>query len=80
MKTLEERNQEIIDSLCSGHVTVLIDHTYNKVNIFADEVGLDHDRDLGEDWEDWYEEDLYNYTEVDAEELDNLKETYYFIK
>ena len=51
--------------------TVLIDFTYATIEVF-EESGLDQDRDLGEDSEEWMMEDLFSYSEMTGEDIYNL--------
>ena len=51
--------------------TVLIDFTYCTVEVFNDS-GLDQERDLGPDFDDWMSEDLFSYQEMNGDSIFNL--------
>lgn len=71
---------------CSWH-TVLIDFIYSRIYVYVDAIGLDPDRDLGEDWEtchggnfeDSCSNDLYNYCEMLGSEILDLKDDFYIL-
>ena len=77
MNELEQRNKEILDKFADGWITILIDHTYNRINLY-DTIGLDYTNDLGDDYEDWFNDDLFTYTEIDKDELIELSNTFIF--
>ena len=74
---LQERNLNILDKFASGYITVLIDHTYNRINLY-DSIGLQPEKDLGDDYLDWFTDDLFMYLELDKDELIELSETFIF--
>ena len=74
---LEQRNKTILDKFADGWVTVLIDHTYNRINLY-DTIGLNHAKDLGEDYKEWLTDDLFTYIEIDKDELTELSNSFIF--
>ena len=77
MTTLKQNNKAILDKFTDGWITVLIDHTYNRINLY-DTIGLNFEKDLGDDYLDWFTDDLFTYTEIDKDELIQLTETFKF--
>ena len=77
MTTLKQNNKAILDKFADGYITVLIDHTYNRINLY-NTIGLDYQKDLGGDYLDWFTDDLFTYTEIDKDELTQLTETFKF--
>ena len=74
---LKERNKSILDKFADGCVTVLIDHTDNSINLY-DTIGLQPEKDLGDDYKDWFSDDLFMYIELEKDELIELSETFIF--
>jgi hypothetical protein len=54
-----------------GYHTILIDFTYNTIEVF-DTIGLDATRDLGEEFEEWLNEDLFAYMEMEGHRIYDL--------
>ncbi len=75
--TLQERNNKVLNNFADSWLTVLIDHTYNRINVY-DTIGLDAERDLGTDYLDWFIDDLFTYIEIDKDELKELSNRYVF--
>ncbi len=75
--TLQERNNKVLNNFADGWLTILIDHTYNRINVY-DTIGLDAERDLGTDYLDWFIDDLFTYIEIDKDELKELSNRYVF--
>jgi hypothetical protein len=74
---LQQRNESILDKFADGYITVLIDHTYNRINLY-ETIGLQPEKDLGSDYLDWFTDDLFMYIELDKEELLELIEKFTF--
>ena len=74
---LEQRNNTILDRFADGYITILIDHTYNRINLY-DTIGLNHTKDLGDDYKEWLTDDLFTYIEIDKDELIELSKTFIF--
>ena len=74
---LKERNKNILDRFEDGYITVLIDHTYNRIDLY-NTIGLDPERDLGNEYKEWFTEDLFTYIEMEKYELKELSETFIF--
>ena len=53
------------------HYNVLIDFTYNTIEVF-DTIGLDATRDLGEEYEEWLNEDIFAYMEMEGHRIYDL--------
>ncbi len=77
MDTLKQENKAILDKFADGYITVLVDYTYNRINLY-NTIGLDFKKDLGDDYLDWFTEDLFTYTEMEKDELIELEEIFKF--
>ncbi len=73
-KEIEQSNNAILDRFTDGWITILIDHTYNRINLY-DTIGLNHIKDLGDDYKEWLADDLFTYTEIDKDELIEIVNT-----
>ena len=73
--TLQERNNKVLNGFADGWLTVLIDHTYNRINVY-NTIGLDAEKDLGTDYLEWFSDDLFTYIEIDKDELKELSNNY----
>lgn len=82
MAILKEALQnELIDFLNRNDynwITVLIDHSYNTINIYGVCVGLAPIKHLGDDYNEWLTDDLFSYYESDGKELQQFLDTHHF--